>query len=273
MIRSRITLIFLTVLLFLSSIVNAQEQHAQFEIGSKTIPFSIQEKLSVWRTVSDTVIKCEGNKFKPFGLVPHTEYMIIPKSEFKSLHREFFNEHGCTWTRLTNDVIRKEDDSEGMRKIFPDGEGVRQTFTFLYDSVNVVVRPRSCWRIDTVMQINAITLEEEQVVDIDSESRVKINLGRIAKQELADAIQNQFGLGKSSLNLHLKEFQIWILNEPCDWVNIDYRKAASLEAAKKKIKDIKTGSKIILEKIRLENTSGRNFEDDLYEFAVMTLVD
>ena len=263
MIRSCVKPIFLSVLLFLSYIVNAQAQQAQFEIGNKTIQFTIEEKLSVWRTVNDSVIKCKGNEFKPFGLVPHTEYEIIPKSEFKILHREVFNERGCVWTRITNDVIRKEE----------DGEGVRQTFTFLHDSVNVVYRPRSCWRIDTVMQINPINLEEEIVIAIDSESRVKFNLGRVSKHELLDAIRNQFGLGKSNLNLHLKDLQIWILTEPCDWIVIDYRNEKSVESAQKKIESIKSGSQIILEEIRLENTSGRNFETDLYEFAVMTLVD
>lgn len=263
MVLSRITILFFAVLFLHTAKVNAQVQQAQFEIGNKTIQFTIEEKLSVWRTVSDSVIKCKGDGVKNFLLEPHTEYRVIPTTEFKTLHREIFNEHGCIWTRLTNDVIRKDD----------DGEGVRNYCGFLFDSVNIVLNPVGGWRHDSVMQINPITLEEEMIVVIDSESRVKFNLGNIRRQEIVECVRNQFGLRRSTLNFHIQDLQLYILNEKFDWLEIDYRQAESIELAEKKIRSIKSGSKIILENIRLENTNGRNFAGGLYDIAVMTLVD
>lgn len=243
--------------------INAQIQQAQLEIGSKTIQFSIEEKLSVWRTVSDTFIKCKGAGFKPYCLVPHTEHREISKSDFKIMHREVFNEHDCIWTRLTNDVIRKED----------DGGGVRYQLTLLNDSVNIFFRPRSCWRVDSVIQINAITLEEEMVIAMDSESRVKFDLGNVSKAELIRSIQNKLGLGKSPLNLHLQNLVLSIYNDKCDWLEIDYRDTKSIEQAIQKIQGITIGSKIVLNRVDLENTNGRNFVSYLYEVAFMTLVE
>ncbi len=263
MILSHFTTLFLAVSLLQVANISAQIQQAQFEIGNKTIQFTIEEKLAVWRTVSDSVIKCKDGGFKKFLLEPRTEYMVVATSEFKSLHREVFNEHGCIWTRLTNDILRQDE----------DGEGVRNYCNFLYDSVNIIVNPVRGWRHDSIMQINPVTLEEEMIVVVDSESRVKFNLGNIRRQEIIDGVRNQFGLRKSTLNFHIQDLQLYILNEKFDWIEINYRQPESIEIAEKKIGTVKSGSKIVLENVRLENTSGRNFSRSLYDIAVMTLVD
>ncbi len=241
-----------------------QAQNFKMEIGDKTISFLLDEKIQVHRTVSDTLIRCKSSMVKKFPMGTNSAVIEISPSEFKTLHREIFNDKGCIWTRITNDEIYK------------DGWGAGTYPIFLYDSVTTVKRPRECWHINTVMQINPITLGEDIVVDIDSESLEKYNLANISHSELARAISAQFGLTRQMPPLPLHSITLLILNQHCDWINIDYRNSQSIEEAIKKINDIKAGAQVIISSLKFENTSGHMFgagQVNLHDIAVMTLTD
>ncbi len=144
------------LMLFIVHDLFAQKQKAFFEIADKKIVFEYEEKMIVWRTVTDTIVSCKEQSLKNYPLGTNTTYAKINPSEFKILHREVFKENSCVWTRLTNDVIKEDEKAH-----FID-------LNFINDSACFFKLPLSCYRHDTVMQINPITLEEVMAVTTDS---------------------------------------------------------------------------------------------------------
>lgn len=257
MLYARVLVLSFITLYFIGNI-SAQRQSAQLHIGSKVIHFDLMEEVEVWRTVHDSVIKCKGLKKYPLG--KETRLITLPISEMLIMKREIFNDNGCVWTRLTNDELNKN--------------AINYTqVTFLFDSVNTIINPKACWRHDTIIQINPITLEEEWVMGIDSDMTVKFDLGCMNKNDLIEAIQNQLALPSNNLNFHLKTIDWYILTDKCEGLSIDYRDKESLKLAVEKIKGIKTGAKIVLAHFSLEDTNGRRFPLTTYDVAVMSLKD
>jgi hypothetical protein len=238
----------------------AQKQKAFLEIGGKKIFFEIENKVGVYRTVTDTIVKCKGTGLKNFPLGQNFTGISIPPSEIKVLSREVFNDHGCIWTRVTNDVVVKDNYSPNTY------------VNFLNDSTNEFIRPSSCFRHDTVMQIDPITLGEDIVVQVDSVSKAKFNVGLISKSDLAKSVLGQFNLDANGLNLRLKSLTLGIFNEKCDWLVIDYNKQGELDVSAQKIRNMPAGSTVIIEWLHFADTNGRIFSDDgLSDMALMQI--
>ncbi|MBP6730651.1 MAG: hypothetical protein KA149_01255 [Chitinophagales bacterium] len=241
-----------------------QAQNFKLEIGSKTISFLLDEKIDVERTVTDSIIRCKSSFVKKFPLGSSITRVAINPAELKTLYREIFNDKGCIWTRITNDEIIKDTWYGGTYPVF------------LYDSITTVKRPRECWHIDTVMQINPITLGEDQIVDIDSTNFIKYNLSAISRVELARAISGQFGLTTQVPPMHIHYLALRVVDEKCDGMYIDYRNQQSIQDAIHAFNDLKTGVQIIISSLKFEETSGSRFKAgqiDLHDIAVMTLED
>ncbi len=242
-----------------------QAQNFKLEIGSKTINFLLDEKIDVERTVTDSIIRCKSSFVKKFPLGSSITRVAINPRELRTLYREIFNDKGCIWTRITNDEIIKDTWYGGTYPVF------------LYDSITTVKRPRECWRIDTVMQINPITMGEEQIVDIDSASIEKYSLGSVTRKELANSVLKQFGLTAQMPPLHINKMVLLAMfDEKCNWIGIDYRDTPSKEDALKMINELNAGSQVIISSLMFENTSGRVFNAgiiNLHDIAVMTIVD
>ncbi len=239
----------------------AQKQKAFFEIADKKIFFEMEEKIGVERTVYDTIVSCAGTTLKNYPLGTNTTYAAISPSDFKILHREVFNENRCVWTRITNDVSRRE-----------NGNYIEAHL--LNDSMYTFKRPKPCFSHDTVMRINPITLEEVMVIKIDSLVTAKYHLGNISKMELSQAISSQLGLAKNGSNLRLKEVGFRVFNnenDKCDWFTIDYRKPPEIESAKQKIQDLTDGSYFTIYQLFFENINGRKIYHEFFDLAIMKI--
>ena len=259
--NKRVHFFLVLVLLVFSENIFAQKQKAFFEIADKKIFFEFEEKVGVWRTISDSNINCVEKGPSNSQLKISTTYEHVPLSEFKTEYKEMFDEKGCVWTRTTNDVIRDDEENNFTY------------LTLLNDSSSFIVRPPSCYRHDTIMQINPITKQEEMVEQIDSVTKTKFNLGSVSKSQLFDAISNQFNLYKNGENIRVKYFWFFVVNDRCSFFEVNYLDYDNINSVKQKIANIPSGSRLVIERIKFEDTNERKFYGWFYDLASFKLVD
>lgn len=87
------------------------------------------------------------------------------------------------------------------------------------------------------------------------------------------AISNQLGLNKNDDNFRLTFIDLYIFNDKCDGIRIDYKNPNAIGLANKKIKNLESGSTVIIGGLEFENTNGRKFNGVFYNVAIMKIKD
>ena len=230
-------------------------------IGNKKLPFSAEAKIRVWRTVTDTLISCKGKGFKSYNLGAYTSYKEIGESEIKSFSREIYNDKGCIWTRVTNDVIQNLDAQYIDIQFFGD-----TLFSF--------VSPHSCFHYDTVMRINPVTLAEETVYLIDSITTTQFYIGTITRHDLTEAISSGFGLNKGGPNFIIENVSFAVFNKDCDGFTINYSTPKYQEIALNKVENIPSGSIVVITNLVIgSSNNNRKFKGYDNIMAAMKILD
>ena len=250
------------VLLLSTKVLLGQSQTSQIRVGQKTITFLLEDKVSVRRNVIDSIISCDSSKIRQLPLGSNTASILINPADIKIFKREVFNENGCIWTRLTNDIAHGNYKAEYT------------TVTFLNDSAARLKRPKICWAIDSIYSINPVTMEEELDISIDSFFQAKYHLGNIGKETLRQAIIQKLDLDKNSPKLILRNLELLVVNRTCNLLAIDFRTEESVQKALVEVGKISADSQIMIAGIQLENSGGRIYDGWWFRnVAIMTLAE
>lgn len=246
------------LLLFcIAFMANAQSaKYVYINIGTKQIV--LQEKDAMWitRTVKDTVVGSTKKGAKNLGLGTQSFSMQVSPDELKNGVREFYIDSatGITWTRFISDEVYTSPEKK---------------LVCVNDSETVVHTANP--RVDTIMQINPITLEEQMYVEVDSSIPVKYDLGKIKKADFVTALQDQFGA--SLKNYALTEIGLDIVDKAGAKFIIDFRDNGSLKAGVEAINRSRSNTKVMLAYVQFNPVSPKLPTLSLSYLAVFTLVD
>lgn len=250
------TICSFTILLFISLTYAQTDKNVYLNIGAKRIVLQEKEMMWITRTVSDTIVAYTKLKDKNISLGTRSFPIKVSASEVKNGVREFFTDSatGILWTRFTYDHVYTN--PEKRLVCINDSETVVHT-----------VNPR----IDTIMQINPITLEEELLVNVDSSIVVKYDLGTVKKADLIKALQNRF---EASLkNYQLTEVILSAVQIPGLSLIVTYNNADSVTAAVNAISRCASGTKMMLSYVEFGTATYKLPTLNLSYLAVLTLVD
>lgn len=259
---------YLLLFALLPLFCHSQTTYKTLRIGDKEIKIELTKGINVWESTYDSLVfKPKRVKF-PFvngknGINRH----IDPRNLQPYKKELIVDDNGLVYQRITTQV-----------KLYEHEPYVK--VNTLNDSVAKVVLPFH--RVDTVMQINPITLEEEMVVSVDSITRVKYDLGAISKSQFKTDIENKFGR-----ELEVTGIQMLCISDSSYWQEYYYHKLLRVEAAKyyptletvlnapnadglyAKIDKLKTGDRVIL---YIEFTVDK-YSFLLHDLAVLTIKD
>ncbi len=262
------TILLLTFLLPLFA--TSQTTYKYLHIGDKQIKIELVKGINVWETTYDSLIHQPKRVKFPFVNGQNGTNRHVDPRNLQPYKRELIiDDKGLVYQRITTQV--KHYEHEPYIKV-----------NSVNDSVAKIVLPFH--RVDTVMQINPITLEEQMVISVDSISRVKYDLGAISKSQLKADIGNKFGH-----ELEVTGLQMLCITDSSYWQEYYYHKLQRLEATNyypasetvlnapnaeglyAKIDKLKNGDKIILHIEFKIDTPSQYY--NLYDLAVLTIKD
>jgi len=235
--------ILCTLLLYLAvGHLLAQTTQIILEAHGATVPvLKVTEVVEVYRSVEDSVVSIPppNNSNLYHSLGTHTDNMVIPLPEVQHFNRQFFNDGGVIWTRLTNDKLITD-------KPYYISEPIS-------DSVIEVRRPVNFYMHDTVTQIDPVNMVEEVVIVIDSSPlNIHYSLGKFSKTELKDAIRNQFGIG-GHCPYGIQALRLEFLNGDGSWMEMAYDKPAEVEAALAAIDKLPVNTRVLFSSLQFKN--------------------
>lgn len=247
------------LLSFLCQLAVAQKQPGYLAIGNKQIHFTWKEKVWVQRTIWDTVVSCKGHELKDIPINSKSISTWVEPAEVKKLHRQIFNENGCVWTRLTNDVVA-------------ENEKPRLNIVLVKDSATTVKFPADCFT-DTVYQINPITLEEEEVIQKYTQATVLYNLGKVSRKDLVDALLNQLSVAKSGANYSVDLLKLKFFDDhTCGTAVFTFEKKNWRSEVVRLINESKDETTFVIEQVAVtDSNDGQMYY--LWDLATLKMID
>ncbi len=217
------------------------DKQIAIKIGEHEIPLRVVAMAYVRRTVSDTLWKDTYNKMKdvPFGT--YSKWMTIPVAEVKSFEREVHRDRGLFWTSMTDDSVFSRYGDEVV---------------LLSDSPFTYSTP--ILGLDTVTEINPVSLEEVTSVRNKDHLELRYDLGSVKRSQVQEAIEKAFDL-PSQHNLRLNFCSGVFITDSLhfSFFRVNYRDPASISAFGKAFKTLPAGTAVIINTIDPMNTNGR----------------
>ena len=256
----------------------SQAVYKTLTIGNANIVLEFPAKHIVEEEVWDSIIYMPDSL--PFELYPHynrTDYYNgEPLQAYsKQVYKE---ENGMVWQQ----VIKQTKKRNTGRVPYPYP-------LLVNDSAVDVATP--VYRIDSVMQINPKTMEEEMVVIKNNMLRVGYDLGSISKSTIRKSIENKFGgqVNVSGIYVYIvaenldgytayynKHKRISYAKHNLRWWPDEvepYRNAETIKSLCAKIDTLPSGTQIIFGIEMINNQPRHYYSNHASELATFTLID
>jgi hypothetical protein len=270
--------IYFFLLLLLPALCHSQAIYKTLRIGDRSIVLEFPAKHIVEEQVWDSIIYMPDSL--QFELMPHyirtAYYNGKPIQAYSK--QVYMEENGMVWQQVIKQ--KRKRDTKGVHYPYP---------LLVNDSAVDVATPY--YRVDTVMQINPISLEEEMVVVKNNILRVAYDLGIISKQTIKRSITDKFG---GQVNISGIYFNIigdtyygyaayynkakrlrYVKQHPWDYPGEEdqYRNAETIESLCAKIDALPSGSKIIFGIEMIHSQPRYYYSNHASQLVTFTLTD